>query len=79
MLYLNAAGSDYTATTRLLTFSPTTRRILVQVPITQDGITELTEQFNATLTLINDGGIDVNVEPDQATVEIIDDDGKIAP
>ena len=76
LVLLLLAGSDYNSTTRILTFNSNHTRIPVQVPIVQDQFTELTEQFRASLSLVNDNGINVNVTPDQATVNIIDDDSK---
>ena len=53
------------------------RLIVVRVPILQDSNIEGTEQFRATLSLVQSNGIkNVDVSPDQATVDIIDDDGE---
>ena len=49
------------------------RRIVVRVPILQDIYSEGTEQFRASLL---SNGVNVAVSPDQATVDIIDDDGE---
>ena len=59
-----------------LTFSSNVRRIVVRVPILQDVFCEGTEQFRASLSLVQSNGINVTVSPDQATVDIIDDDGE---
>ena len=59
-----------------LTFSSNVRRIVVRVPILQDSVIEGTEQFRACLSLVQSNGINVAVSPNQATVDIIDDDGK---
>ena len=58
-----------------LTFSSNVRRIVVRVPILQDSAIEGTEHFRASLSLVQSNGINVDVSPDQATVDIIDDDG----
>ena len=50
------------------------RRIVVRVPILQDSNIEGTEQFRASLSLVQSNGINVAVSPDQATVDIIDDE-----
>ena len=50
---------------------------MVQVPILQDSLTEPTEQFNARLTLENDNGISVTVDPALATVNIINSDSEL--
>ena len=52
------------------------RRFVVRVPILQDLVIEGTEQFRASLSLVQSNGINVNVNPDQATVDIIDDEGE---
>ena len=72
----SAAGSDYTSTVMNLTFSSNVRRIVVRVPILQDSVIEGTEQFRASLSLVQSNGINVAVSPDQATVDITDDDGE---
>ena len=46
------------------------------MPIILDEFTELNEQFRATLSLVDDKGINVSVHPNQSTVEIINDDSK---
>ena len=51
-------------------------RIGVIVPIVHDGLSEHNEQFRASLSLVDDNGINVSVYPDQSTVEIINDDSK---
>ena len=52
-------------------------RIVVRVPILQDIFSEGTEQFRASLSLVQSNGINVAVSPDQTTVNIIDDDGEL--
>ena len=76
LVFLLLVGFDYNSTTRILTFSGSRTRIGVEVPIRQDQFTELLEQFRASLSLVNDNGINVDVNPDQARVNIIDDDSK---
>ena len=46
------------------------------MPIILDEFIELNEQFRATLSLMDDKGINVSVHPNQSTVEIINDDSK---
>ena len=46
------------------------------MPIILDEFNELNEQFRASLSLVNDNGINVSVRPDQSTVVIINDDSK---
>ena len=70
------AGSDYNSTVTDLTFSSNVQRIVVRVPILQDSAIEGTEQFRASLSLVQSNGVNVTVSPDQATVKILDDEGK---
>ena len=51
------------------------KRIVVQVPIFQDTISEGTEQFRASLSLVESNGIIVTLSPEQVTVNITDDEG----
>ena len=60
-----------------ITFSSNVWRIVVRVPILQDIFSEGTEQFRASLSLVQSNGINVAVSPDQTTVNIIDDDGEL--
>ena len=72
------AGVDYTSTVvSTLTFNLTTTRQMVQVPIIPDSFIESTEQFHVILSLVNNNGISVTVDPALATVNIIDDDSKL--
>ena len=59
-----------------ITFSGSVQRIVVRVPILQDILCEGTEQFRASLSLVESNGINVDVSPNQTTVNIIDDDGE---
>ena len=70
-----SAGSDYFATSRQLDFSASTgtNPMCVDVDTIENGLFEETEQFIATLT----GNLPrLTVEPDEATVIILDDDGE---
>ena len=49
--------------------------IVVRVPIFQDTISEETEQFRASLSLVDSNGINVTLSPEQVTVNITDDEG----
>lgn len=66
------APSDYTATSRVLTFSDSTE-ICVDVPTTEDNIFEPDQNFVGRLT---DNVPRVTVSPATSTVTIQDDDGK---
>ena len=76
LIHYHLAGADYSSTTRILTLNGNHSRIWVLVPIVLDEFTELNEQFRASLSLVDDNGINVSVHPDQSTVEIINDDSK---
>ena len=68
-------SEDYTSTTTLLTFGPGVTFIDVPIPITNDNVYEPdSEEFLALLNLVTTG-VDVEVRPDEATVQITDDDG----
>ena len=73
MLFSSTAGSDYTSTVIELVFSAAVRRHVVRVPITQDSSSELNEYFRASLSLVENNGINVVVNPSLATVTIIED------
>ena len=49
----------------------------MQVPILEDSLAEPTEQFHANLTLVENNGISVMVDPAVATVNILDDDSEL--
>ena len=71
---LNPAGSDYTATTEVLTFSNLLTRNAVDVAIQNDNLLEIDEIFTARLDAEDAQG--VVLDPQDATVTILDDDGK---
>lgn len=64
-------NGDYIRTSEIITFSGGTQRHNVTVPIVNDGIFEILEDFSATLTTSDERII--LVEP-LATVEIVDND-----
>ena len=47
------------------------------IPILEDSVSESVEQFFARLTLVHSDA-DVQLVPDQAAIEIVDDDGMTA-
>ena len=49
--------------------------MVVNVPILQDAFSEGTEQFRASLSIVQSNGINVAVSPNQTTVNITDDEG----
>ena len=71
---LNPAGSDYTATTTVLTFSNLVTRHSVDIAILDDNLLEIDEIFAATLSAEDAQG--VMLDPQDATVTILDDDGE---
>ena len=71
------ATDDYETISSLLTFGPGVTTRAVSIPITNDNVHEPDpEQFLANLGLLTTG-VEVTIAPDQATVVINDDDGKV--
>ena len=68
-----ADPNDYTSVSQLLTFGPGQTTQNVPVTIVNDNVFEETEQFMASLELVTTG-VDVQVIPAEATVNIFDDD-----
>ena len=69
-------GSDYSELTALYTFDSTIGTKDIPVPITDDGIFELTELLSASLTFPGAPIPRVILAPDSAEVTILDDDGQ---
>ena len=72
---VSAGPQDFSALDMLLTFSSNTGRVLVNVSITNDEVDENQENLFTRLRLES---VDarVSVAPDEATILIVDDDGK---
>ena len=60
-----------------LVFSAVVCRHVVRVPITKDSLFEVNERFRASLSMVENNGINVVVDPVLATVTIEDDDGEV--
>ena len=72
------AAVDYTSITdELLTFSPSVTRQNVSITLNDDGINENIENFLASLAFQGDVRNTIRLLPDQATIQIMDDDGKL--
>ena len=72
------APDDYTSISgSLLTFSVTNTRFDVSIPVNNDNINEGIEEFLAILTFQSVVGENIQLVPDQATVQINDNDGKV--
>ena len=69
-----AAPSDYTDITRTLTFRPGNIREVVSIPITEDIVSENTENFFASLTLETQN-VNVELSPQETEITITDNDG----
>ena len=71
-----SGGEDYEPTNQLLTFSPTNQNtaLCVLVLITNDSNAEGPETFFGRLTTSE---VRVTLTPDQTTITILDDDGKL--
>ena len=68
-----AEPNDYTSVSTMLTFGPGQTTQNVPVAIFDDNVFEDTEEFMASLELVTTG-VDVQVVPAEATVNIFDDD-----
>ena len=69
--------TDYQSLNQTLTFSPDNTRMLITVPIADDGVDEENEYFLGRLALEpEDEDQSVQIQPDEATLFIIDDDGE---
>lgn len=72
---LSAGPQDFSALDMLLTFNSNTGRVLVNISIINDEIDENQENLFARLRL-ESVNASVSVAPDEATILIVDDDGK---
>ena len=80
--YLNSHtdGSDYSGFAGIdFTFDSTTLTVDALVPLIDDAIFELTEQFGASLAFPGTPSPRVTLAPDAAQVTILDDDGQLVP
>ena len=68
-----AGGVDYTSVSVELTFDSDTMSICRRVPIMDDQLDEGDEMFRVTLTTDDP---DTSLDPEDAIVTIIDDDGE---
>ena len=69
------ATEDYSAGNELLTFSSVSTRHDVVITINDDDINEIIEEFGASISFGGDAHDGILLVPDQATVQITDDDG----
>ena len=60
----------------MLTFTPSTTRHNVSIPITDDDVVESPERFISQIRGVTTTGVDVSLRPSEAMIEIIDDDSK---
>ena len=58
------------------TSDPSTHRQCFEVNITDDGALEDTEDFSLRLSLVGGSNVPIIIDPDESTVEIIDNDCK---
>ena len=68
------APTDYTDSTDMITLSSVNTSVKFTVPITDDLIPELTEQFSVALSVVGVLPVGVMLEPAEAGVTILDDD-----
>ena len=71
------SDSDYQSVNQTLTFSPINTTITISVPILDDQVDEDQEFFIVKLVLVNEQQ-NVQVQPDEATVFVEDNDGKLS-
>ena len=74
-LILSTAPDDYTSTTKLLNFTSSNTEFDISVPIINDNLIELTEMFQANLTVVSKHGVEIFLQPGQAIVNINSEDG----
>ena len=67
--------ADYQSVDQTLTFTPDQRTLTISVPVVDDQVDEEEESVLATLALEGLGDQNVQIQPDQATLLIADDDG----
>ena len=70
------SDSDYQSVNQTLTFSPINTAITISVPILDDQVDEDQEFFIVKLVLVNEQQ-NVQIQPDEATVFVEDNDGKL--
>ena len=68
------APTDYTDSTDMITLSSLMTSVTFRVPIIDDLIPELTEQFSVALSVVGVLPVGVRLEPSEARVTILDDD-----
>ena len=69
------SDSDYQSVNQTLTLSPINTTITISVPILDDQVDEDREFFIVKLVLVNEQQ-NVQIQPDEATVFVEDNDGK---
>ena len=69
------SGSDYQNINQTLTFSPINTTITISVPILDDQVDEDQEFYIVKLVLVDEQQ-NVQIQPDEATVFVEDNDGK---
>ena len=71
--------ADFLSATKVLTFSPSSLAIqttVIQIAIINDNLVESTENLDGVLTL-NTIDEAINLQPSEAFISIIDDDGML--
>ena len=76
---IHIAGSDYTPTTQMVTFSPSVTSSSITVAIQDDNIAEDREQFFARAELVSLDADSVVIDPAITSVTIDDNDSKCNP
>ena len=74
-LHTTAPGDYISVINHQLRFDPRIQRSTLSISIIDDAVDEAEEEFMASLTLVTTSGRNVQVNPDQTTIKITDDDG----
>ena len=69
-----SAGSDYSSISRTLNLTSSTTMVAVLIPIIDDSVVEIDEQFTVVLSSSDPNVLTSN---SQATVTIVNDDSKL--
>ena len=77
--FYHSAPDDYEPINRTLTFDSERSRIVIPVRIVNDGVDEEDEQLLSRLQLepLEGGSPNVQVQPNEASLIILDDDGNL--
>lgn len=75
LLFSYLAPEDYSTSSELLTFSAVNTRQNVVITLNDDNVNEIVEEFLAIISFEGVASDDIQLVPEQATVQISDNDG----